>query len=103
MGLQITPIAKLKPGDRRVNVKFRVIRKLMEKNIFSRRNSSRHRIAEFLVKDDSGKIVLTLWDSKIKTVRVGGTYLLINGFVTEFKGERRLNAGRYGKLRRLRE
>lgn len=91
-------ISSLRPGDRRVNVKFKVIKKLSEREVFSRRDFTRHRVAELLVSDDTGTIILTLWDENVNKVKVNGTYRVLNGYVTTFRGSPRLNVGRYGRI-----
>ncbi|RLF17037.1 MAG: single-stranded DNA-binding protein [Thermoprotei archaeon] len=91
-------IADLKPGDRRVNVRFKVLKKMAEREVFIRRDFSRHRVAELLVGDDSGTIVLTLWDDNIDKVQVNESYRIENGYVTTFRGSPRLNVGRYGRI-----
>ena len=91
-------IASLKPGARRVNVRFRVLRKVSEREFYSRRDFSKHRVAELLVGDDTGTIILTLWDDDIDKVEVDRTYRIINGYVNTFRGEPRLCVGRYGRI-----
>jgi len=91
-------IADLKPGDRKVSVRFKVLKKVAEREVFLRRDFSKHRVAELLVGDDSGTIVLTLWDDNIDKVEVNGNYRVENGYVTTFRGSPRLNVGRYGRI-----
>ncbi len=96
-------IDSLRPGSRRVNVQFKVLKKMSEREVYSRRDFSRHRVAELLVGDDTGTIVLTLWDDDIGKVKVNGNYRLLNGFVSTFRGSPRLNVGRYGKIVEVKE
>ncbi len=98
MSEEYVSISSLRPGARRVNVRFKVIKKLSEREVFSRRDFTRHRVAELLIGDETGTIVLTLWDSDIDKVRVNGTYKVTNGYVSTFRGSPRLNVGRYGRI-----
>ncbi|MCD6509504.1 MAG: single-stranded DNA-binding protein [Thermoprotei archaeon] len=103
MGERYVNIDSLRPGSRRVNVQFKVLKKMSEREVYSRRDFSRHRVAELLVGDDTGTIVLTLWDDDIGKVKVNGNYRLLNGFVSTFRGSPRLNVGRYGKIVEVKE
>ena len=55
-------------------------------------------MAEALVADETGSILLTLWNDTIDEVREGDTYDVRNGYITLFRGSMRLNTGRYGSL-----
>jgi replication factor A1 len=46
---------------------------------------------------------LTLWDDNIEKVNEGDTLRVENGYVTLFKGNIRLNIGKYGKLEPAKE
>ena len=43
-------------------------------------------------------IKLTLWNEQIDQVKVDDVVKIENGYVTSFRGEIQLNAGKYGKL-----
>ena len=60
-----------------------------------------HEILEVEVGDETGSIALVLWDEKIIPIKVGDTLQIENGFVTSFKGEWRVNVGRYGEVARV--
>ena len=46
---------------------------------------------------------MTLWDDNIEKVNEGDTIRVENGYVTLFKGNIRLNIGKYGKLEPAKE
>ena len=48
--------------------------------------------------DETGCVYLTLWDDNIEKVGEGATIKIGNGYVTLFRGNMRLNVGRYGTL-----
>ena len=64
----------------------------------SGRDGLTHRVADVLVGDETGSIVMTLWDRNIELVRPGAVITVRNGFVGTFKGHMRLNLGRGGSL-----
>jgi replication factor A1 len=91
-------IEELTPQSRRVNVTVKVIAMNPVRDVTSRRDGSSHRVAEALVADETGSILLTLWNETIDEVREGETYDVRNGYITTFRGSMRLTTGRYGSL-----
>lgn len=68
------------------------------REVYSRRDGSSHRVAEALVGDETGCILLTLWDDNIDAVHEGDIILIENGYISIFKGSMRLNVGRFGSI-----
>jgi replication factor A1 len=62
------------------------------------RDGSAHKVSDALVGDETGVVYLTLWDDNIEKVNDGDSIRIENGYVTLFKGNIRLNIGKYGKL-----
>jgi replication factor A1 len=60
-----------------------------------------HEILEVEVKDETGTMTLVLWDAKVIPLKVGDILRVENGFVTSFKGEWRINVGKYGEIAKL--
>ena len=56
------------------------------------------KVANAIVKDDSGEMKLTLWNDEIDKVKPGIKVKITNGYVSEFQGEKQLTAGRFGKI-----
>ena len=56
------------------------------------------RVASATLKDESGKVTLSLWNDDVDKVKVGDKVKITNGYVNEFQGEKQLTAGRFGKL-----
>jgi len=94
-------IGELHIGSRGVNMDVKVAEKTEERQITSRTDGTSHRVAEAKVGDDTGCILLTLWDSLIDEVQPNDNLRLENGYVSLFKGSMRLNVGRYGKLTKI--
>lgn len=62
-----------------------------------------HKVVDAVVGDETGSVVMTLWDDSIDQISEGDTAKITNGYVNLFRGNIRLNIGRYGKLEILEE
>ena len=51
------------------------------------------RVTNATLEDDSGKIILSLWNEDIDRVKVGDRVEIQNGWVSEWQGELQLSAG----------
>ena len=91
-------VAELKPRMKNVTISFKVISIGEAREIESRRDGSSHRVCDITVGDASGTVQVPLWDDTIDIVEEGSTYNLTNGYTGLFRGNLRLNVGRYGKL-----
>jgi len=56
------------------------------------------RVAQAVLRDESGSIILNLWRGQIDTVRQGDTVRVENAFVRTFRGQMELNVGRDGRI-----
>ncbi len=91
-------VGELTPQSRAVNVTAKVVSKSEIRDIPMGRDGSAHRVCDALVGDETGSIYLTLWDDNIEKVNEEDTIRIENGYVTLFKGNMRLNIGKYGKM-----
>ena len=91
-------VSELKPRMKNVTISFKVISIGEQREIESRRDGSSHRVCDITVGDASGIVQVPLWDDTIDAVEEGSTYNLTNGYNGLFRGNLRLNVGRYGKL-----
>ncbi|MCK5592560.1 DNA-binding protein [Candidatus Bathyarchaeota archaeon] len=91
-------IKELRNGMKRVNVVAKVTEKSDTREVQSRYKNETYQVADALVSDDTGTIKLTLWNEQIDQVNVGDTVKIENGYITSFRGEIQLNAGKYGTL-----
>ena len=91
-------VGELTPQSRAVNVTAKVVSKSEIREIPMGRDGSAHKVCDALVGDETGVVYLTLWDDNITKVNEGDTIRVENGYVTLFKGNMRLNIGKYGKL-----
>lgn len=56
------------------------------------------KVCNATVKDGSGKIKLTLWNEDIDKVNVGDKIHLQNGWCSEYRDEKQLSTGKFGKI-----
>jgi len=91
-------VKDLRAGARGININLKVAQKLDEREVTSRADGATHRVADMLVGDEAGCIILTVWDDLIDQIKVDETIRIENGYTSIFKSSLRLNVGRYGKL-----
>lgn len=89
-------ISELQPKQSNVDIEVEII------SIEEPRTISRYdrdiRVANALVKDDSGEIKMTFWNEDIEKVKPGMKIKITNGYVNEFQGEKQLTSGKFGKF-----
>ena len=96
---EFVKVEKLTPRSRKVNIVAEVASKSETRTV----SDGAHRVADALVGDETGSVVLTLWDDNINEIKEGDTVKITNGYVNLFRGNMRLNIGRYGNLEILEE
>ncbi len=99
---ELTKIEKLTPNSRELNLVVKVISKSEVRNVTGRDYTVR-RVADALVGDETGCVYLTLWDDNIDKINEEATIRISNGYVNLFRGNMRLNIGRYGSFELLEE
>ena len=90
-------IKDLRDGMRRVDAEGE-ISEISDPRTVNLRTGGEAKVADCILKDESGTIKLSLWDDQIDQVRQGSKVRVTNGYTNSFRGELRLNVGRYGKL-----
>ena len=96
-------VGDLTPQSKAVNVTAKVVSKTETRDIPMGRDGSAHKVCDALIGDETGVVYLTLWDDNIDKVNEGDSIRVENGYVTLFKGNIRLNIGKYGKLEPAKE
>ena len=96
-------VGDLTPESKAVNVTAKVVSKTEVREIPMGRDGSAHKVSDALIGDETGVVYLTLWDDNIEKVNEADTVRIENGYVTLFKGNIRLNIGKYGKLEPAKE
>ena len=90
-------ISELKGGMRSINVEASVV-SVSESRTVNKRDGGTAKVADVIIKDDSGEIKLSLWEDQIAMVKAGSKISIENGYTTSFRGENQLSVGKYGKL-----
>jgi len=58
-------------------------------------------VSNAVIGDETGKILLCLWDQQVNAVSVGEYIEVTNAHVATFKGERQLRLGKHGRIKKL--
>ena len=90
-------IRDLRDGMRRVDAEGEIV-EIADPRTVNLRTGGEARVADCQLKDESGQIKLSLWDDQIDLVKQGSKVRILNGYTNSFRGELRLNVGKYGKL-----
>ena len=92
-----TKIKDLTPQSKRVDVLAKTLEVSEPKDIPGKFGNSR-RVAEATIADETGSIILSLWDQQIGTIAKDDVIQIKNGYVSLVRGHMRLNVGKYGQL-----
>ncbi|MFW9847394.1 MAG: single-stranded DNA-binding protein [Candidatus Thorarchaeota archaeon] len=99
----LATVADLKPRMKNLTITFKVIEKGEPREVTSRHDGETHRVADIVVGDATGTVVMPLWDDTIDALEIGKTYKLENGYTGLFQRNLRLNIGRYGVVNEAEE
>ena len=92
---ELVKVETLTPNSRGVNTIVKVVSKGEVRSVTGRDYSVR-RVADALVGDETACIYMTLWDDKIDAINEEATLNITNGYINLFRGNMRLNIGKYG-------
>jgi len=96
---EMAPIGDLRDGMKDVDVEGEILEKGIARQVRSRRRRWQTlSVANAGFGDDSGRIVLVLWNEQIKKVKVGDKVRIENGYVSSYRGINQLNVGMAGRL-----
>jgi replication factor A1 len=95
---EMTPLTDLIDGMNRVVVEGTIVEKGYARQVRGRRGRGPTLVANATLEDDSGSIVLVLWNEQIRNVSEGDKVRIENGYVSSYQDIRQLNVGRGGKL-----
>jgi len=99
VGGVLMKVQELKPGMQRVGMEVKVLGVSKSKQAVTGRGIT-HEILEVEVGDETGSIMLVLWDERVIPLEAGDVLQIENGFVSSYRGNWRLNVGKFGKLTR---
>lgn len=90
-------VEELNPGSRSVDVLVKVVELYPVRDVTTKDGSS-HKVAEALVGDETGSVILSLWDDAASGAQAGKMIQVRNGYISLYKGNMRLNIGKYGTM-----
>ena len=99
MSGELIKVEKLTPRLREVNIVVKVVSKSEARSV----SEGAHKIVDALVGDETGSVLLPLWDDAIDQISEGDTVRITKGYVNLFRGNMRLTIGRYGSFEVLEE
>ena len=102
MGLEdYMKVESLKPSFRNVNLVVKIVNIGSSRSLFSRRSRRQHTLADAFVGDETGSVVMTLWDDQIGKFKAGDVVEMKDGYTSLYKGSLRLNVGRTGSIEKV--
>ncbi len=93
----------IKPGMKNIDVTVRVVEVFPAREVTSRKDGRTHTVEEVLVGDETGSVILSLWNDDVGKVQEGDVIRIENGYTTVVRGSIRLNVGKYGKIEHVEE
>jgi replication factor A1 len=96
-----TKIGELRTYSRRVNLVAKILNIGEPREVTSSSNGRFHQVAEALIGDSTGTVILTLWDDYVEKFNEGDVIELENGYAGTFRGRLRLNIGKYGNAEKV--
>ncbi len=89
-------IEELSINSKNVNVTGKVVEKRQPREVNTK--FGRNLVAEAVLEDQTGQIILVLWGKDIDKIKEGDTVKIANGYITEWNGTLQLNIGKFGTL-----
>jgi len=96
-GNAMVKISEVRPGVGNVTIEGEIVAKEEPRDVVSK-FGKRLRVCSATIQDDSGSMTLSLWNDDIEKVNVGDKVQIENGWVTEFKQQPQISAGKNGKI-----
>ena len=89
-------ISEIKAGQGSIEVEVEIV-SIEEPRSFEK-FGKQLKVANAVIKDDSGEIKMTFWNQDIDKIQPGMKIKITNGYCSEFKGEKQLTTGKFGKF-----
>jgi replication factor A1 len=94
----VTKIVDLRPNMKSVGPLTVIV---LERGVPSQ-TKDRHRVSRSIIADDSGSVVLSLWDDQVDLVQPGDI-LKLNGYTALFKDSLTIYTGQHGSMSKIGE
>jgi len=91
-------VSGLTPQTKNVNILIKIVSIGEPKEIPNRFGGEPKKVAEAVVGDETGTVILSLWQDQIGSVQVNDVLYIENGYVSLVQGHIHLNVGKYGKM-----
>lgn len=91
-------VSELTPQSKNVNVLVKVVSIGEAKEIPNRFGGEPKKVAEATVGDETGTVILSLWQDQIGSVQENDILDIENGYISLVRGHMRLNVGKHGKM-----
>lgn len=98
----VAKVDELTPRHKKVDVRVRVLSVGDRKTIDSKFGGSKD-LAEAVVGDETGTVIMTLWEDQIDRIEPDSVVAVENGYVSLVRGHMRLNVGKYGSFQESEE
>jgi replication factor A1 len=95
---QFVKVKDLNTDSKHVNLLAKVLSLSEAREVTSRYGGSTNRVAEAKIGDETGTILLTLWNENINLVKPDDVIAIKNGYITVYQRTMRLNVGKYGSI-----
>jgi ribosomal protein S18 acetylase RimI-like enzyme len=94
-------ISELKEGQGEVFVEGRITEKAYARGVRGRIPGQSLSVANAGFEDETGRIILTLWNEQIKLLQEGEWCRVENGYIRSYRGVKQLSSGKSGRLIKL--
>lgn len=95
--IRYVKVSELQPKMGGVNIIVKILDLGEEREVRTRRGETR-RLREVRVADETGSILMTLWDDQGSEFKDNDTIKIVNGYISLVRGHMRLGLGRYGSF-----
>jgi replication factor A1 len=89
-------IKDIQSGQGKIDIELEVV-SVQEPRTFDKFGKS-GKVANAKGKDETGEITLSLWNEQVDLVKAGMKIKILNGWCSEYKGEKQLSTGKFGRL-----
>ncbi len=94
-------IKDLRPKSKAENIELKIVEKKDVREVTTKFGTP-SKVCEAIGEDEVGdKVTVSLWNDEIDKVNVNERIRITNGWVTEWRGNLQLSAGKLGKLEKL--